>query len=120
MNSSKTCELRPDPSCYLASNVIEYHLDLFRASGASSIGSSKWPALDNFSVIGHPPQPQGYDTAGVQWVSPYGVQQQLLTSCAAESNPADCVLIALGEEVNEWDMFRYDWGNPTRINRVML
>ena len=108
-----SCQLRPLPNCYLPLNVIHSHLDTFYEFGASSITSTKWASLINFTKIGR--SANDYDINGVQWVSPYNAQTEILDNC---SN-ANCVLSVLGIEINTHDMFNDNWGNPTRINRVM-
>ena len=121
INVNISCQLRPLPDCYLPQNVIQYHLSTFYESGASSISSTKWAAMTNFTKIGR--TPNNYDKNGIQWVSPYNAQTELLKNCSKLSGyhrqNANCALSALGIEINDKDMFEDDWGHPTKINRVM-
>eukprot|EP01084_Bolivina_argentea_P109998 196481_1 len=87
---------RPNTLCYLPPNLIEHHLDAFRVAGASAITGTKFAFYANFTTIGYPPQPNGFDKNGVQWVSPYPIQTTLLNECKMYANPSKCVLTALG------------------------
>ena len=116
-NLNISCELRPDPKCYLPSNAIDFHLKMFVKNGASSITSTKYAHKANFTMIGRPGNE--YDINGVLWISPYQTQIDLLHNCLLKSNPKTCILSSLGISANKKDMFENNWGNPTRINRVM-
>eukprot|EP00486_Rosalina_sp_Unknown_P004277 CAMPEP_0201571786 /NCGR_PEP_ID=MMETSP0190_2-20130828/14725_1 /ASSEMBLY_ACC=CAM_ASM_000263 /TAXON_ID=37353 /ORGANISM="Rosalina sp." /LENGTH=292 /DNA_ID=CAMNT_0047996809 /DNA_START=111 /DNA_END=986 /DNA_ORIENTATION=- len=132
-NVNVSCQLRPAPTCYLPSIAIEYHLATFLENGGSFISSTKYASTTNFTELGY--NPDDYDKNGVQWISPYNQETEILQTCAgsdsnnggAGSANADddilsaenCVLTALGIEYGDEDMFEYDWGKPTMINRVM-
>lgn len=112
-NINTTCQLRPSPSCYLPENVINYHLSTFLDNGASFITSTKYASLTNFSEFGY--EPDDYDKNGVQWIYAYNQETDILKNCGS----SECVLTALGIQIGDDDMFNYDWGKPTMINRVI-
>eukprot|EP01084_Bolivina_argentea_P208715 355729_1 len=107
MNTSKG-EIRPNPKCYIPQIVMDYHFHSYNLTGGSSIITTYYAALDNFTSI-------GYDNT--QWISPYIEQVEMLLFCKEASSPSNCTLTALGQSINEYDMFSNDPG--TGINRVM-